>query len=162
MRKKYFTEEERKQAKREWDLQYRLKNREALLEKKRQYYENNKERHSEVMAEHYKNNSEKYKEKAIQWKKDNRSRHNASCMLRHTAKIQRTPKWLSSDDLWLIEQAYELASLREQTCGGKWHVDHIVPLQGKNVSGLHVPWNLQVIPASVNCSKRNSWHDGSN
>ena len=69
--------------------------------------------------------------------------------------MHRTPAWLTVDDLWLIEQAYELAALRTKLFGFSWHVDHILPLQGKQVSGLHVPTNLQVIPWVDNVRKAN-------
>lgn len=71
------------------------------------------------------------------------------------AKAKRMPKWLSEDDLWMIQEAYHLASLRQEATGFSWHVDHIVPLRGEFVSGLHVPWNLQVIPGQENVRKGN-------
>lgn len=70
---------------------------------------------------------------------------------------QATPHWLSSDDLWIIEEAYHLSFLREKMTGIKWHVDHIVPLKNKQVCGLHVPWNIQVIPAKENLKKWNKY-----
>lgn len=76
---------------------------------------------------------------------------------RHAAKMHRTPAWLTADDLWMIEQAYELAALRTKLFGFSWHVDHVLPLQGRKVSGLHVPNNLQVIPWSDNVSKSNKF-----
>lgn len=76
---------------------------------------------------------------------------------RHAAKMSRTPAWLTEDDNWLIEQAYELAQLRTKLFGFSWHVDHVLPLQGKLVSGLHVPTNLQVIPGAINISKANKY-----
>jgi hypothetical protein len=57
----------------------------------------------------------------------------------------------------VIAQAYELAALRTKMFGFQWEVDHAIPLQGKKVSGLHVPTNLQVIPATMNRQKNNRY-----
>jgi hypothetical protein len=93
----------------------------------------------------------------IKYKKENHSKVLADSNKRRISKINRTPKWLSKDDYWMMEQAYELAILRKKMFGFDWHVDHIIPLQGKYVSGLHVPSNLQVIPWYENVSKANKY-----
>ena len=71
--------------------------------------------------------------------------------------LMRTPKWLTKDEFWLIQQAYNLAQLRTKMTGVAWQVDHVIPLRGKRVSGLHVPTNLQVIPEIVNLKKGNRY-----
>lgn len=84
-----------------------------------------------------------------------KSKKLARTIYRRLSKKQRTPKWLSENDIWMIKEAYELASLRTKLFGFSWHVDHIIPLQGAIVSGLHVPTNLQVIPWLDNVKKHN-------
>lgn len=113
------------------------------------------EKRREIRKEWAANNPEKSAASSSKWKRQNLDKVAASRASRRSAEIRRTPKWLDADDLWLIGEAYALAALRTKMLGTKWHVDHIVPLQGKLVSGLHVPWNLQVIPAAQNLRKGN-------
>ena len=117
----------------------------------------NKEKCAAIISAWSKRNSEKVKAYAKKTKANNKGKINALTVKRRLAKIKRTPVWLSSDDHWMIEQAYELAALRTKMFGFSWHVDHILPLQGKTVSGLHTPYNLQVIPGIENVWKSNSF-----
>lgn len=73
---------------------------------------------------------------------------------RHASKLQRTPDWLNSGHWLEIEGVYKYCSAL-RSIGLDYHVDHIVPMQGEIVSGLHAPWNLQVIPAHENLAKGN-------
>jgi hypothetical protein len=136
---------------------YRAANSEKLLAQKRQYYTNNKVAFSERSKRYYQTNQDAIKSRVAQWKRDNPDKVNALCMKRYTGKMQARPKWLTEDELWMMDEAYSLAKLREEVVGGKWDVDHIVPLRGKKVCGLHVPWNLAVVPAAVNRSKGNKF-----
>jgi hypothetical protein len=65
---------------------------------------------------------------------------------------QRTPPWA---DRAVIKEFYDAAKRKTKQTGTLHHVDHIIPLKGKNVSGLHVENNLQVIPGAMNISKSN-------
>ena len=67
---------------------------------------------------------------------------------RRATKLQRTVGW---SELEKITDFYKL-------CPPGYHVDHIIPLQGKLVSGLHVLANLQYLPAAENCSKGNRYN----
>ena len=72
-------------------------------------------------------------------------------MRRHAAKLKRTPRWA---DKAKIQKVYDLAA-RFRSLGCDFHVDHVIPLQGKNVCGLHVHNNLAIIEAQANRSKSN-------
>jgi hypothetical protein len=138
----------------------------------REWYERNKELTKQRAREWAAANPDKRAKSITKWREENRDRHNetnrswwaqnkpkrASYQAkRRAALLQRTPKWLTEDDLWIIDEAYELAALRTKMLGFPWHVDHVIPLQGRNVSGLHTPANLQVIPGAENVRKHNHW-----
>ena len=157
---------------------YKL-NLDKIIERKKSYYSINAEQIKQKRRLKYAQNPDKErivaKERSAQWRANNPDKvkaqrplknaykkanpHKSASLLakRRASKKQRTPRWLTADDLWIMDQAYELAALRSKMTGFAWHVDHIFPLQGDTVSGLHVPSNLRVIPWSENLSKANKF-----
>jgi hypothetical protein len=93
-----------------------------------------------------------------QWYQQENSEIIANISAKRRAKqLNATPSWLSNDDIINISKLYKEAKAISLSTGMPHHVDHIVPLQGKNVCGLHVPWNLRVIPATDNLIKSNKF-----
>jgi 5-methylcytosine-specific restriction endonuclease McrA len=82
--------------------------------------------------------------------------YNARTVKRRAAKLQRTPPWLTKAQHEEMTDIYKQAKELEAIFfNRKFHVDHIIPLQGKDVCGLHVPWNLQILTAEENLQKGN-------
>ncbi len=74
---------------------------------------------------------------------------------RKAANLNSLPKWYSDFDDFVLSEASELCKLREETTGIKWSIDHVVPFQHKDACGLHWHKNIQVVPHSWNCKKKN-------
>lgn len=92
---------------------------------------------------------------AYLWVRANKDKNCAKANKYRASKLKATPPWLTKEDLKQISIEYSLAQWTSEVMKSEYHVDHIVPLKGKQVCGLHVPWNLQVIPALVNKQKGN-------
>ncbi len=69
----------------------------------------------------------------------------------------RTPSWLTDFDKLKIKCMYQMAAMYARENGEQFHVDHVIPLQGVNVSGLHVPLNLQIMRGVENIGKKNKY-----
>jgi hypothetical protein len=85
--------------------------------------------------------------------KAHKERYVAARARRRAAQESATPSWLTAIDKAMIQEMYDVSEARYIQTGIKHHVDHIVPINGKGVAGMHVPWNLQVITAHENLSK---------
>ena len=96
----------------------------------------------------YKKNPTKHAELNDLWYKNNPGRKTALCRTYQLNKLQRTPPWA---DLGKINEVYALAAKLKLT------VDHVIPLQGKLVSGLHVHTNLQLLTKTENSIKNNKF-----
>lgn len=101
------------------------------------------------------NNAAKYKETITKWRALNPGRVRAIIARRRAQELHATPSWLTSIQKAQIQEFYEVAAALSTQTGELHEVDHVYPLRGKTARGLHVPWNLQVLPKAINASKGN-------
>jgi len=105
------------------------------------------------------NNKDHLKKWRKNWLIMNKGKHNAKCSKRRSARLNATADWADEQK---IKEIYNLSSFLTLTTFGKgYHVDHIIPLQGRNVCGLHVEGNLQIMRAEDNLKKGNIHGDSS-
>jgi hypothetical protein len=117
-----------------------------------------RERHKDRLKAYRESRRDFDRERLREWKKNNKGKVNAQTWARRAKKLQATPSWASKE---AIEEKYRLAQFFQDLSGGfvKYHVDHIVPLRGTNVCGLHVENNLQILKAVDNIKKGNKHDD---
>jgi hypothetical protein len=157
------------EARKAYQREYAAKNRVLTYERVKKWRATNPEKLAAQHARYRKKHPEIVSAKTLRWRaansekyakmtRDTRKRHSARVLANkakyRAVKAKRTPVWLLPIDYFEMECIYKYRNaLRD--CGLNYEVDHILPLQGKSVSGFHVPQNLQVIPAWQNRVKNN-------
>jgi len=129
----------------DWRKKNKKREREAVKARR----EANREREIEYQRNWRDNNKDKARLYGYTWAKKNPMKIMVYNATRRSAKLNATPGWLTPTQLAEIDGIYLYASIFGLT------VDHIVPLRGKTVCGLHVPWNLQPMTAQENYRKGN-------
>ena len=160
---------------------YRDRNRENLNAKAFEFYQANKELMRARVRDYYQRNKDvllekaktihadrikvytakRYVEKkdhisrvASAYRKSNPHKVNARTAKRRASKVRATPTWV---DQSAITEVYEQREAAQEIFDLKLEVDHIIPLRGRGICGLHVPWNLRVIELTRNRSKHNRY-----
>jgi 5-methylcytosine-specific restriction endonuclease McrA len=129
---------------------------EAGQKAKKGYYERNKDAVAAAAQARPDEDKRRYKKNH---KIANPDMYRELVSLRRRRFRDATPKWLSPEQRMEIRLKYRLAIELSRATGIRHAVDHEVPIQGEEVCGLHVPWNLQVITQEENLKKYNKLVD---
>lgn len=122
------------------------------------YYDNHQE-NRERLSKYYYDNHDREKEYRRQHYRNNKSAYLANNYLRDKRIKIATPNWLTKEMRNEIKLKYLISGRLSSIHKVEYHVDHIVPICGDKVCGLHVPWNLQVILGEENLQKSNNFED---
>lgn len=154
-RKIYY--EKNKEKHKKWMSSYRQKNRSLIKLKNKEYWQKPS---SKLRQKEYLKANPKQKKNLLlaqkKWRLKNLDKVSSYRVARRSGIKQQT-LILSEEHKKQIKDIYTKAKKLTKKFKTSFHVDHIVPLQGKNVSGLHVPWNLQILSAKANLSKSNKF-----
>ena len=118
------------------------------------YNRNNKDKISSAKSQYYAENTDQLLKRGSEWRANNRGAVNALSAKHRAQKLQATPAWADKD---AIKALYEEAQRLQEILGIQFHIDHVLPLQGELVCGLHVETNLAIIPATLNLKKSNKF-----
>jgi hypothetical protein len=132
-----------------YNKQYRQENAKKFNDPEyaKRYYQEHKERLDKENKKWAKNNREQSNLIKRNWRKLNPKQHRKTQAARRARLLKATPKWA---DLEKIKQVY-------LNCPSNMEVDHVIPLKGKNICGLHIETNLQYLSKSDNCKKGNKF-----
>jgi len=157
----------RKRERYKTDDEYRIKdsirkknfyenNKEHFQKYNKQYWIDNEEKLKAInivrSRKHYKDNKKRYKKNHQVWRENNKDKTNGYTAKRRAIKLNAMPLWANKEK---IVEIYKEARKITRITGIKYEVDHIIPLQNKNVCGLHTEENLQIITRSQNRKKSN-------
>ena len=141
-----------------------IENKDKYLDRSTKWYKDNPQLKRNYVKKHYDVNRDKILAYGKEWRKQNPEylstylfewrRKNPEKVAENVERRfgylkERIPSWANKE---MIKFFYEC---RPADC----HVDHVIPLCGKNISGLHVETNLQWLPKHINITKGNRFDD---
>lgn len=137
------------------DKKYRTNNKEKCAYRAKRYYENNKDSCLARVQRWAEKNIDKANNNKKRWSKNNPEKVKEVTLRGRIRRKECQPKWLTADHKKEIKTIHNLAKTLTIETGVPHEVDHIIPVQGENVCGLTVPWNLRVVTRKENKKKVN-------
>lgn len=136
---------------------YEKNNRDKKSAYNKKYIEKNLPKLQEKRRKYHKDNRAKILSYQKSWREDNPDKVAKARFSRRTNFDNAKPSWLTKEMEAEIKSFYVHAKDCYVVTGEEYEVDHIIPIKGKDICGLHVPWNLQVLPKDLNRQKSNNY-----
>jgi hypothetical protein len=140
----------------EINRRYRATNRDSVLEREALWRDQNRAKINAYALNRYQTDKNAIRAASTKWAKANPDKVAARTARRKAALLKATPAWANKA---AIEKVYEAAATATRNTGVQYSVDHIIPLRGETVCGLHCEANLQVLTLSENSRKKNKLID---
>lgn len=140
---------DRERSKKKWKF-----NREHVSKQASEYYKRHKVEILQKAKKYRESNREEVNLRVREWRLVNKHVTRTYSKVRELKERRALPAWANLEK---IKDIYKDRQLLSEMTGIEHHVDHIIPLRGKLVSGLHVENNLRIIPAIENLSKNNQF-----
>lgn len=137
----------------EYNFKYNRDKSEKIYLLHKQWVKDNPDKAKSYSRKYRENNKQEISSRDKEYRNRNKDKVSSLKARYKINKFQATLKGYDKE----IQEFYWLAKDLKAVSGESYHVDHIVPLRGRSVCGLHVPWNLQILPADLNMSKGNSF-----
>lgn len=137
---------------------YNSNNKKSVVAKQQEWLVNNPDARKKHSKAYYNNNKDVCRERNKIWAKANPNKRREYLASYRAAKLKATPLWV---DVEALSEVYSDCNDLQWLSEEPLEVDHIVPLQGKNVCGLHIAENLQIITQSQNRAKGNKYNGNS-
>ena len=154
--KRYQEDAEYRAKRLQWGRESEARRKDSIKEYEKMRNKRDRKKLAAYQKQYREENAEALSAQKLEWERQDKLKHPDKYRVKGAvSRKSRRLRAVSWADKKIMERVYEIARIISEDTGEEWHVDHIIPLQGRKISGLHVQNNLQILEGEDNRRKSN-------